>query len=113
MKFEIVQKHDEVKKVVLKKGWDKANDYDQYLDLEYTPFSFQRLEDYDVEKGVGDLSYIEMRVTFVRNTACTEFERAYITFLMNVPNGDHKSWDGQINVTVEEAMRICFEENVK
>ena len=98
---------------MLKKGWELANNHDQYLDLEYYPFKFQRLSDYDVEKGVGDLTYLEMRVTFVRNTARTEYEHAYVTFMMNVPTGNHENWDDQINISVKEAMRICFEEELK
>lgn len=103
MQFQIT-KGDPVKQVCLKPGWDVVNDTDFYLDIERNLFSFQRRCD------SGETTYVNMRITFVRPAAYAhEYQSAYIVHELNVPDGDHDVTD-QINVSVEEAMRLCFME---
>lgn len=94
--------------LTLRDGFTVANNYEQYLDIERSIFAFRREGDtaeYDED------TYIIQRITFVRpdsNTHGNTYESAYITHFMNVPSGDHQDTDHQINVTVEEAIRLCF-----
>ena len=103
MRFQIVS--NPTPQVKLRQGWhaNECGSDGEYLDIERSVFSCTRVEDPE-----GESTYVDMRVTF-HQCAPDEYDSAYVTFQMNVPSGDHQEGGFQINVSVEEALRLCME----